>query len=227
MKKRLLVLVVILLCIVSTEVDAKTLDKKKTKTADKIAEICIENWEEYGVLPSVAVAQAFIESTLGKNCSGYNLWGVKSGKEQYSSLKEGTLRYLEVINNGYYEGAPFQKNYKKQLKAILDGGYCQPAGNYYANAIWSIETYGFDKYDKELFRRLKWREKFTLIYDPSVPDNKVAINESIIKGGTVQIREVYVFYDVIPGGKGNKIKVNKKKWHGKKVHLDVWENAVG
>ena len=214
----------------NTQVYAKQLQKDKANTADRLAEICVENWDKYGVLPSVCVAQAFIESTLGENCSGYNLWGIRSGAENYSSLEEGALRYLKVINNGYYYGAPFETDYRKQMKAILDGGYCEPVGDYYENAIWSIETYKFYKYDKKIHKIIREREQkkvFTVIHDKSIPKGKVAIDKKIVRKGTVQIRELYGFYDVVHGGKGRKIRLNNPKADGLKVKLDVFENAVG
>ena len=229
MKKLCIILTIILIFSVSTA-SAKTLDKEKSKTADAIAEICTENWEEYGVLPSVAVAQAFIESTLGEHCSGFNLWGIRSGAEQYSSLEEGAFRYLAVINNGYYDKALFQMDYRKQMKEILNGGYCQPVGDYYENAIWSIEEYNFDRYDMKLSRKLKkqnQKKEFTLIHDDSIPVGTVAIDKKIVKSGSVQIRELCGFYDVIQGGKGFKIKMNNPKADGMKIHLDVFEDAVG
>ena len=141
------------------DVYAKDLSEAQSNTADTIAQICIENWETYGVLPSVCVGQAFIESTLGEYCSGYNLWGIQSGQEQYSSLWEGTIRYLNVINKSYYEGAPFKTDYHEQIRIILDGGYCQPVGSYYEDIIWSIDHYGFSKYDTQLFTYLEEKEK--------------------------------------------------------------------
>ena len=138
-----------------TEPCSAALTENQKQTADVIAKVTAKNYDKYGVLPSVAVTQAFVESSLGVNCSGYNLWGIRSGAEQYSSLKNGVLRYLEVINNGYYEGAPFEKDYHKQLALILDGGYCEPVGNYYEDGIWGIENYNFDNYDKMIHKKKK------------------------------------------------------------------------
>ena len=133
----------------------RTLTKAQQRRADIIAQICIDNWDKYGVLPSTCLAQAFVESTMGDHCSGYNLWGIKAGKVKYSDLEKGTIAYLEVINNGYYKNAPFCKGYKTQIKRILAGGYCVPADGYYGDAVWAIEAYDFTSYDEKLFKELK------------------------------------------------------------------------
>ena len=230
----------------------RTLTKSQQKNADRIAEVAAENWDTYGVLPSVAVAQAFIESTLGDHCSGNNLWGIKSGAVSYSSLDEGIIAYLKVINNGYYKGAPGCKNYKTQLSRILDGGYCKPVGNYYSNATWAIDAYDFDKYDKAMFREIKkkkeearkqrifereakerkakWTAPYTIVYDESVPSHAVSVDSSIIKKGTVSIWEdnmMQGIYDVQGGQTGYTIGTRDLTLVGKTVFIEVNEDAVG
>lgn len=125
-------------------------DPNQQKNAETIAKICIENWEKYGCLPSVAIAQAFIESTLGKYCpsGSNNLWGICSGAVKYNSIEDGVYGYMRVINNGYYKGAPHCKDYSTQISRILAGGYCIPAEGYYSNIIWTIKHYQLYEYDK-------------------------------------------------------------------------------
>lgn len=204
---------------------SRKLAKSQQNYADRIAEVAIDNWETYGVLPSVAVGQAFIESTLGDHCRGYNLWGIKSGAVSYSSLDEGIHAYLKVINNGYYKNAPFCKDWRTQIRRILDGGYCVPEGKYYSNISWSIEAYNFDKYDKKLFKKLEKKEKakkekerkereakkakekkekieattFKLVYSPQLSENTLAISSSLAKKGVIVLYKDNVFdgyYDV-------------------------------
>lgn len=124
------------------------LSKAQKNRAYTIANICVKEWKNYGVLPSTAISQAMIESTLGKHCRGYNLWGIKSGTVSYRSLKHGTYSYLKVINNGYYGTAPFTKNSSSQIRKILNGGYCVPVGNYYKNVTWIVNKYGLQRFDK-------------------------------------------------------------------------------
>ena len=137
----------------------KKLNDYQKKNADIIASVCIDKWETYGVLPSVAIAQALEESSLGEHCRKNNLWGIRQGKNTYNSLESGTIAYLKVINNGYYDGAPFETSYKKQIRKILDGGYCQPEGNYYKDVVNTIESYNLTSYDDKLFKALEKKEK--------------------------------------------------------------------
>jgi len=117
--------------------------------ADRIAKVCIDNYKTYGVLPSVSVAQAFIETGIGTAYNNGNLWGLCSNNfGGYSSIEIGCLAYLRCINNGYYEGAPFEKDYQTQITKILYGGYCENPADYISKVIWVIQTYDLTDYDK-------------------------------------------------------------------------------
>lgn len=218
--KQLTALIIILSLFITTPCHALT--KKQWETADVIAEVAAENYEKYGVLPSVAVAQAFIESTLGTYCRGNNLWGIRSGAESYPSLEAGVLRYLEVINNGYYVGAPFASDYRTQLRCILDGGYCQPVGPYYENATWSIEHYGFDKYDEMI------PDMYILKYSKKCPKYTVVIKSKKAKKSTVaQIGKYFYETERDKTLDKNVILVPNKKLDGKRVAINLIENVKG
>lgn len=246
----MLLIITLLFCSVTTANanTTRSFTKEQQRIIDTIVEICSENWEKYGVLPSVCITQAFIESTLGEHCSGYNLWGINSGKESYSSLEAGVYRYLEVINNGYYDKALFCKNASIQIKHILDGGYCQPIGDYYEDALWTFETYDLTKYDKQMFKQIakkkekikqqkiekerlkKHRKEYVIEYDPSVPNHAIAVDISIIKKGAVCVfenHEMIGIYDVIDGSKGFVLKTSDLSLVGKTVKLKVCEEAKG
>lgn len=124
------------------------LSEQQKQRAYTMAEICIKEWKKYGVLPSVCIAQAMQESTLGKYCSPNNLWQIKSGAVSYGSLEEGVYAYLRVINNGCYKGAPFAKDPLYQIDMILAGGYCVPVGNYYSCVNQIINKYDLRRFDK-------------------------------------------------------------------------------
>lgn len=144
-------LMLLLLFLFPFPVSARSnLTKGQQKRAKQIVKVCVKNYEEYGVLPSVCLAQAFVESTMGDHCKSYNLWGIRNGKARYGSLKKGTLGYLKCINNGYYKKAPFEKDYKKQIRYIVDGGYCGYPDYYYKRCLEVIKQYDFTKYDKQL-----------------------------------------------------------------------------
>lgn len=224
------------------------LSKNQIAVADKVAEIAIDNWEKYGVLPSVAVAQTFVESSLGDNqVRKNNLWGLRPAGEysSYASLEDGIYAYLRVLNNDRYDNALHRKDCEVQLQKILEGGYYgeDDGGTieeYYQDCINSIRKYHFDKYDKILFKLLqkksdakrknKWEKSYTLVYDSSVPSHAVMVDESIIKRGTVQIWknwEMQGIYDAIPGQKGRKISISNQSMDGTKVKIVVDEKAKG
>lgn len=247
----------LLICVIG--VNSKTitckpsgLSSKQIKTANTIAQIAIDNWDKYGVLPSVAVSQAFIESTLGKHCPNYNLWGIRSGETYYPSLYDGTIGYLEVINNGYYKGAPFTMSYDDQIRLILKGGYCVGDPYYYDNAIWAIEHYEFYKYDETLFkileerqkrkeleeRKKEWNKPYKVVYKENIPDSTVLISNKLVKKGAVCIyntkerKTMQGIFDVdshksINKSKKNVIYTSNKNMEGEKIWLEVREEAKG
>lgn len=157
-KFRLIILFFSLLFFNKLDVQAYALSNTQQERADEIARIVSDNWEEYGCLPSVCIAQAMIESTLGEHCISYNYWGINQGRTRYETLEDGVFGYMKCINNGYYKNAPFSENYSDQIRYILNGGYCQPVGSYYEDAIWVIEHYELYKYDQQMFEEIE-REK--------------------------------------------------------------------
>lgn len=160
MKKLLVIVSLIMLCLLQgVNTQAKSLSGTQKKRADKIVKICTQKYKKYGVLPSVCLGQAMVESGIGRKCRANNLWGLRCGRASYSSLESGTEAYLKCINNGYYKKAPFQKNYKKQVRAIVRGGYCEPAGNYYYHVTKIIRSYNLTKYDKKMFKELQAEKK--------------------------------------------------------------------
>ena len=219
LKKGLVVLFILCMFLsISTKAEARSLTKSQKQKAETIYEECSKekNWKKYGVLPTVCIAQAFVESGIGQKCRPNNLWGLRCGRASYSSLKSGIKAYMQCINNGYYKGAPHKKNYRVQLDKILDGGYCQPRGAYFSHAMQLIRDYDLDKYDKKMFkkfkqikkkrkeakkrrqeeRRRKKQEKerlerlknpFTLIFDSELSPWELDVNKDLIGSGTVLV----------------------------------------
>lgn len=224
----IILILAILLGSVDVEASTKKLSKAQQQRADFIARVVSENWETYGVLPSVAVVQACNESSLGVHCSGNNLWGILSGAVTYPSLEAGCYGYMRVVTNtNYYKNVTFQKDYHVQLRHILDGGYCQPEGAYYANCMQLYADYGFAKYDQEMFqkqkeerrkerlrkKRIRLRKKrekkrkeeqgkiYSIIYDPTVPEHCAVVNTKVFTKGTINIIYDHMMigiYDVQP-----------------------------
>lgn len=224
------------------------LTKEQKKVADRVAEITAEKWEECGVLPSVAVAQTFVESSLGDNqVRKNNLWGLRPGGEysSYANMEDGIYAYLEILNNGLYDKALYKKDYKVQLQKILQGGYYgeDDGGTieeYYRDCVDSIRDYQFDRYDQELFRCLrrrkerermeKWDKTYILVHDDSLGEHEIRVDKKIIKSGAVQIwkgKEEKGIYDVAGGQKGLKIGISDSGLDGMKVKIIVNEEAKG
>lgn len=244
----LILLISMLFNMVQTTAKSRELSSEQERIADKVAETVADNWENYGVLPSVAVAQTFVESSLGVNqVRPNNLWGIRPGGNYsaYASLEDGIYAYLNVLNNGLYDKALHKKDYKVQLLEILQGGYYgeDDGGTieeYYQDCVDSIRDYHFDRYDKRLFRcmkrkaenrrKRKWEKTYTLVYDSSVPSHAVMVDTSVIKQGAVLIwkdDEMQGIYDVIGGSKGLKIRTSNPYMDGMKVKIEVHEEAKG
>ena len=71
----------------STKVEAST--SVKAERTMKIVDVCRNNYCIYGVYPSVCLAQAILESSLGDVCRPNNYWGLNQGKTCYASLEDG------------------------------------------------------------------------------------------------------------------------------------------
>ena len=88
----------------------------RTKTADKIAKVVIDNWESYGRLPSIAVGQAFVESGLGSG--GSNIFGVNGCRGL--GIESATIGYLKCLSNEYFKGqGAFSLDREYQLSVIM------------------------------------------------------------------------------------------------------------
>ena len=196
------------------------LSRSQQNTADAIADISIEEWPTYGILPSIAVSQAFIESGLGSG--GSNLFGVNGcfGLDIVSA----TYRYLQCLHNEFFKGkAAWKDSPEEQLYYILEMGfYCEgeyPYGRYYNNVIQSIYRYGWDKYDEKLSRKLaeKDRERarknakrlraqrtrmpFRLIFNKDMALGTMCADPEYIKKGSTVIVGYYIF-EVTESDKG-------------------------
>ena len=192
------------ICGISEDVKAYNQD-----TADAIADICIKEWDTYGILPSVALGQAFVESGLGSG--GSNLFGV-NGCRGLGPVS-ATYRYLQCLHNGYFKGTmAFKKTPEEQMYYILErGNYCAgeyPYGQYYYNVINSIYHYGWDHYD-DILKKIKAREKakrnkqslramrqlglFTLCYSNQLSPGTAIVDGDYIKKGSTIISPAGIF----------------------------------
>lgn len=199
MKKTIKLLLVILIIAAGTFGAYKSyadthLTKHQQEVADIVAQVTIDNFDTYHIYPALTVGIAMQESSLGVHCPSYNLFGIKSGKEHYSSYKEATVRVLNVLNNGYYPTIPNNADYKECAKK-LNGVYCVGDADYHNKLIKHIEKYNFTKYNEKLSKiqakkRLKKlrNQKFKVIVDKSLKDTEVLMNKEVAgKCNTVTI----------------------------------------
>lgn len=127
-------------------------DKNKEKFIKDIEELAIENYNSYGILPSITISQAILESGWGQSqlaTEHKNLFGIKADKrwsgatakletkENYDDVIEAFFRKYDNVensvedhgkflseNNRYKENGVFKsKNYMEQAKALQDAGY--------------------------------------------------------------------------------------------------------
>ena len=127
-------------------------DKEKDKLIENMKEISIENYKKSGVLPSVTISQAILESNWGKSelsAKYNNYFGIKasagwngkiatfSTKENYNDTIKANFRAYDSleesvndlgnflnVNSRYRKHGLFDgKNYIEQAQALEDAGY--------------------------------------------------------------------------------------------------------
>lgn len=194
----------------------------------QIADICKDQWPSYGRLPSVAIAQAYVES--GIFSGGRNLYGVRgcSGLGVY----DATIRYLKCLNNQYFRGeGAFSLDPEYQLSVIMKGGrYCageRPGGSYYNNCISIINRFNLDRFDapirkmvreeaKKRRRKERQRHTFVLRTDESIrsltPYQAITDPDYIPKGSTIVYGGGIVEVVGTRKGIGNTIIIGKREF---------------
>lgn len=127
-------------------------NEKKDEFIKRLSEPCIENYNKYGVLPSISMAQAILESSWGTSelATGYNnYYGIKASSgwtggvvnfstnenfndtikanfRAYSSLEESVDDLGQFLKNNsrYAENGLFTaRNYIEQANALENAGY--------------------------------------------------------------------------------------------------------
>lgn len=127
-------------------------DKEKDKLIENMKSISIENYKKSGVLPSVTISQAILESNWGKSelsAKYNNYFGIKasagwngkiatfSTKENYNDTIKANFRAYDSleesvndlgnflnVNSRYRKHGLFDgKNYIEQAQALEDAGY--------------------------------------------------------------------------------------------------------
>ncbi len=163
--RKVLVLLLVIAALAGTSTDSKAAEftGRQKKIVETIYDVVSteKNWETYGSLPSVCIAQAYVESGVGLAGRKNNLWGLGAGRASYSTLKKGIYAYMKCINKSWYKryGATDTKSWKKQIRSILKGGYCVPASGYYNKVAKVVRMYDLDDYDKKMFKQHKKAEE--------------------------------------------------------------------
>lgn len=128
------------------------LDSDKMEFLQKVAEGAIENYYKYGILPSITIAQAILESGWGQSdlaVTHNNLFGIKADlrwngavativtNENYNDSTVANFRKYDSINesieehgNFLYENSRYDEyglfdanDYRAQAQALEDAGY--------------------------------------------------------------------------------------------------------
>ena len=143
---------------------------------EKIAPGAIKAYKEYGVLPSLTLAQAILESGWGKYSIGNNIFGIKAGSSwtgktrrvktseqnangsyysiyadfrDYDSIAESIEDHAKLLSNSHYSqyGVNTSNNYTEACTRVKQAGYATSL-EYTHNLIKLIEQYGLDQWDK-------------------------------------------------------------------------------
>ncbi len=140
---------------------------------NKIKDGAVKSYNEYGVLPSLTLAQAILESGWGKHSIGNNIFGIKAGKSwtgkvkkvktseqrsdgsyyqiyanfrDYDSIDDSIMDHAKLLSSKNYQRVIAATNYRDACKAVKACGYATSLD--YANKLINIiEKYGLNQWD--------------------------------------------------------------------------------
>lgn len=127
-------------------------DKEKLEFIENVYEVAIDNYNDYGILPSITISQAILESGWGESTLSEeynNLFGIKADnrwsgetaqletKENYDDVIVGSFRAYDSFKSSIrdhgkflYENERYRNNgffegktYKEQAQALENAGY--------------------------------------------------------------------------------------------------------
>src|SRR5690606_1987386 len=117
---------------------------------NEVAPGAIETYQKYGILPSIIIAQAILETGRGKSRIGNNIFGIKAGSNwkgktrtaqaseyrngkwvsttatlrDYDAVAESIMDYAELVGTApRYEAVRNAKDYKEAARALQEAGY--------------------------------------------------------------------------------------------------------
>lgn len=147
---------------------------KQSEFISKVKDGAISSYLEVGILPSVTIAQAILESGWGSSklsTEANNLFGIKgdyngsyyesptkeyvNGKyidttakfRKYPSFNESIEDHGDFLTADRYKGARWLTNYKEVTKALATAGYATDP-NYASKLDELVSEYSLDSYDK-------------------------------------------------------------------------------
>ncbi len=154
------------------------LDGYRLQFVESVIQGAIDSYKKYGVLPSLTLAQAILESGWGQSglSANYNnLFGIKAGSswtgrvanlktsEQnsdgsyyqitagfraYDSPADSIEDHAKLLTNDRYKRVLAANNYREACVAVRECGYATSL-NYSNSLISLIEKYGLDQWDKK------------------------------------------------------------------------------
>lgn len=143
---------------------------------ESVASYAVPLQESHGIKPSIAIAQAIVESNWGESglaVNDQNYFGIKGASNQpsyatleyedewveieasfrsYASLEESVEDYAELIAGGtnwnpdLYKPVIEAEDYKEAAHALKESGYATDPG-YPGKLIEIVELYDLDQYD--------------------------------------------------------------------------------
>jgi hypothetical protein len=144
----------------------------KQEFIEELSPKAVEISKSSGILPSIIIAQAALESGWGKSAIGSNLFGIKAGAgwkgktrnertteyvngkpvaqyaifRDYDSLDESIADHAKLLLGSRYKKVREAKDYKEAARALKAAGYATDP-NYARKLIQIIELWGLDELD--------------------------------------------------------------------------------
>ena len=155
--------------------DKEGFTMNKNKFIERVAKVAMEEYDEYGILPSLTIAQAILESSWGNKHIENNIFGIKAGNSwkgkvairktkewdgkkyivkeakfrAYDSFEDSIRDYLKLIGRSKrYEKVKGAKDYKEASRLIYEAGYATDP-KYSQKLIDIIEGYKLYEYDQK------------------------------------------------------------------------------
>lgn len=149
------------------------LSGEKLDFVNSIKDGAVSAYNKYGVLPSLTLAQAILETGWGDSKIGNNIFGIKAGSSwtgktqncstweqnsdgstyqtvatfrDYDSISESIEDHAKLLTNDRYKPVLASTNYKDAARTVRECGYATDL-EYTNKLINIIETYGLNQWD--------------------------------------------------------------------------------